>query len=78
MSVYRLEDTSGTAKDAISIYFPLLTARLQIAVAGIQSERRSGFLANGMKCDTVHLPSQLGCSETSWSNDLSNGLEILD
>lgn len=49
-----------------------------ITVAEIQSEHRSGFLAEGMKWEVVQLLGQLGCPETAWSNDLSNGLEILD
>lgn len=46
MSVYRLEDTSGTAKPAFSISFPPLTACLQ----------RSRLLGSNQSAEVVSWP----------------------
>ena len=43
-----------------------------------RSGHRKSFLAQGTKCEVAHLPGQAGHTETAWSSDLSNGLEIPD
>lgn len=68
-------DTLVTAKNIISVLFPLPTTCLRLlhSLWPNQDTERVSW-PRGWKCEVAHLPGQAGRTETAWSSDLSNGL----